>query len=64
MKQFEYHSIVIDVRGLFGGKNRYEEFDHTFNALGREGWELVNTMPSARAYGRTRYVVCVFKREI
>jgi acyl CoA:acetate/3-ketoacid CoA transferase alpha subunit len=34
------------------------------NRLGQEGWELIQAIPTARAFGRTDFITFLFKREI
>ena len=64
MKRYEYKTMVLDAKGMWGGKIDAAGFDFTLNAMGRDGWELVNATASNQAYGSTRYVICIFKREM
>lgn len=64
MKKYEYETKVIDAKGLMGGKIDITEFNESLNRMGREGWELVETTASNQSYGSTRYIICVFKREL
>ena len=60
MRQFEYKVESIK-RGTFTSAGKYaEQFETTLNALGAEGWELVEVTGSAFLEG---YVFVVFKRE-
>lgn len=62
--KFEYKSLTIPAEGLFGGKVNAQELEQRLNALGAEGWELVNTFASNETYGKTGYIVSVFKRPV
>ena len=64
MKKFEYRTKIIDAKGMWGGKVNLSEFDKTINEMGNDGWEMVTTTASNEAYGSTRYIICIFKREI
>jgi len=64
MKRYEYKTIVIDAKGFWGGKIGVDEFDRTLNFMGREGWRLVQQTASNQSYGNTRYIICVFEREL
>lgn len=64
MKKYEYCTKLIDAKGVFGGKVSVDEFDRTLNDLGRDGWELVSITDSNQSYGSTRWIICVFKREL
>jgi hypothetical protein len=60
--RWEYKSISIKTGGFLGGKVNHESLDHELNALGREGWEMVNAFDTNVAQGRTRDIVAIFKR--
>jgi hypothetical protein len=64
MKKYEYHTQVIDTKGLFGGKIDAAEFNQFLNEMGQQGWELIEATASNQAYGGTGYLICIFKREI
>lgn len=64
MKKYEYKTTVIDAKGFLGGKIDATEFNQSLNEMGQEGWELVETTSSNQSYGSTRYIICVFKREL
>lgn len=64
MKKFEYKTITMDAEGIFGGKINNEKLEKELNRLGSEGWELVSTVTSSVTYGKTAYIVSVFKREL
>ena len=60
--KYEYKTLSYDAGGVFGGKVKNTEFEAMLNRLGAEGWELVNCFASNVAYGKTAYIVSVFKR--
>jgi hypothetical protein len=64
MKKFEYQTIIIEPKGIFGGKINADSFTQTLNNMGKQGWELVNAVSSNEAYGGTKNIVCIFKREL
>ena len=64
MKKWEYETVVLDGKGLFGGKIDVKGYKVKLNEMGREGWELVEQTSSNAGYGETRYIICVFKREL
>ena len=64
VKKFEYQTKILDAKGILGGKINVMEFNQTLNDMGREGWELVGTTASNQEFGSTRYIICVFKREL
>ena len=61
MKKFEYKVVQIK-RGAFTSNDKYEkQFVAELNALGAEGWELIEITGNASLEG---YVLQVFKREL
>lgn len=64
MRKYEYQTKVIDAKGLWGGKINADDFNWSLNEMGQQGWELIETTASNEAIGNTRYIICVFKREI
>ncbi|SHI01731.1 protein of unknown function [Sporobacter termitidis DSM 10068] len=64
MEKFEYKTLFIDVKGVFGGKVDQSTFQDELNELGLQGWELVNTVAAAQSYGSTRCIISVFKRKL
>jgi len=61
MKKFEYKTILVK-RGAFSSNEKYvEQFTTELNALGAEGWELIEISGNATLEG---FVVQVFKREL
>ena len=63
MDSFEYKVSVYDTEGVFGGKVDPSQMERQLNLLGSEGWEMVGCTPTAEAYGKSRSIVCVFKRK-
>lgn len=63
MKRFEYKVFMTDAKGVWGGKVDVEEYERMLNALGNEGWEMIESTASNQSYGSTRYILTVFKRE-
>jgi hypothetical protein len=64
MKKYEYQTQLIDAKGVLGGKIEAEEFNQSLNEMGSQGWELIEMSASNQSYGSTRYIICVFKREL
>ena len=61
MKKFEYDTLNIDVKGVFGGKVDDDNFKQKLNEMGQNGWELVGMTASNLS---ARWIICIFKREI
>ena len=64
MDQFEYKTLFTDAKGVLGGKVDEFTFQSELNELGRQGWELVNTVAAAQSYGSTRWIISIFKRQL
>ncbi|MCL2475594.1 DUF4177 domain-containing protein [Candidatus Bathycorpusculum sp.] len=64
MKRYEYQTKVIDAKGWNGGKVNIEDLDKVLNELGSQGWRLVEKTASNEGMGNTRYILCVFEREL
>lgn len=64
MEKYEYKTLFTDAKGLLGGKVDEYTFQNELNALGSQGWELVNTVATAQSYGSTRWIISVFKRQL
>lgn len=61
--EWEYKTYVLDAdKSFWGGKFDSSSLDNVLNQFGSEGWELVNTVASNKAYGETRAVIFLFKR--
>jgi hypothetical protein len=75
MKKYEYKIIAPDLGENLPDHRRKFSFDidsNYLNLLGKDGWEMVNAIPSAQLGDKTDYlnldprgmVVFIFKREI
>ncbi len=64
MEIFEYKTFFTDAKGVLGGRVDQNTFQNELNELGRQGWELVNTVAAAQSYGSTRWIISIFKRKI
>jgi hypothetical protein len=60
--RWEYKSVQMETKGLWGGKVEGSELDRIMNELGEIGWELVSAFDTNEAYGRSRSIVLLFKR--
>jgi hypothetical protein len=63
--KWEYRTVIFEVSTWFiGGKLDGQKFNDRLNALGEEGWDLVNVFDTNVVQGGTRDVVAVLKRAI
>jgi hypothetical protein len=65
--QWQYHIVTVDTLGGVGaGRSGYDAavVQEHLNALGRDGWELASSFPTAAMDGLTRSVSLIFKRAI
>jgi hypothetical protein len=60
--KWEYHTVTLDVEGIFNIRVDGGQLTEEFNLLGRAGWELVSMFDLNRGHGRSSSVVAVFKR--
>lgn len=60
MRKFEYKAVSIKKGAFTSGKKYEESFETELNALGAEGWELVEITGTVSLEG---FVLLVFKRE-
>jgi len=60
---WEYQTIKLRAKGLLGGKTDEVQLDAMMNELGAQGWELAAAFDTNEAYGSTRDVVVIFKRQ-
>ncbi|MBN1818699.1 MAG: DUF4177 domain-containing protein [Sedimentisphaerales bacterium] len=60
---WEYKVLKLETTGFLGAKLDADAFEAYMNNLGRDGWELVTAFDTNQAYGETRDVVAVFKRQ-
>jgi hypothetical protein len=61
--KWEYKTIKLGTHGFSGGKFDERQLEGMMNTLGDAGWELVTAFDTNQAYGATRDVVVMFKRE-
>jgi len=60
--RWEYKTLKVDVKGLFGGQIDESAFGQQLNSLGAEGWELQTAFDPKDWNGSARQIICVFKR--
>lgn len=63
MIQWEYKTIEFEAKGFVGGILDISTFNESLNNFGRDGWELVSCFDTNQAYGASRKVIAVFKRQ-
>lgn len=61
-EHWEYHVIRLNVDTLFGPDIDPDSLRETLDAVGQDGWELVNSIAITRGNGRTSELVFLFKR--
>ena len=61
MKKFEYKVLPLKKGAFTSGEKYAEQFSTELNALGAEGWELIDISGNVSLEG---YVILVFKREL
>lgn len=59
MQKYEYKTVKYDFREDFVNMSKFRD---DLNALGSDGWELVNGIPIT-FNGHSRNIVCIFKRK-
>lgn len=67
MKRFEYHTLDVPVdNDIWGGKSKIDtqKLSDALNELGKEGWELVSSVDLNIAYGASKSVLFMLKREL
>lgn len=64
MEKCEYYTLIIETKGMFGGKINENQFLSELNRLGNEGWELISSVSTNQDFGSSRNVICIFKRKI
>ena len=61
--KWEYKTIKVQTKGIVTVRFDEAQLDHTMNALGLQGWELVAAIPlDIGAAGGTMDVIVIFKR--
>ncbi len=61
---WEYKTIKLAATGFWSGGNTDEtKLDQMMNDLGMQGWELAAALDTNEAYGNTKDVVVIFKRQ-
>jgi hypothetical protein len=63
MKRWEYKTIALATTGLMGGKIDPVQLDKVLNPLGEAGWEIAAGFDTNQAYGQSRDVVIILRRE-
>jgi len=61
--KWEYKTVKLETKGIFGGKFDETKLDNFMNQLGVQGWELVSSFSTNQSFGESRDVVVIFKRE-
>jgi len=66
MKKWEYHTVKLATTSswLSGGHLDEAKLDEYMNKLGEQGWELVAAFDTNKAYGESKDVAAIFKREV
>ncbi len=65
MIKTEYKQLVLKITDFLSFVGDFKEEDtKKLNELGKDGWELVQSVPIARAFGRTDKILFIFKRDI
>jgi hypothetical protein len=64
MNRWEYKTIEIPVEWNWRGEKRDDAnaLSRELNALGEQGWELVNAFDLNIGHGASRFVVALLKR--
>jgi len=64
MANWEYKTVEFSTKGITGGLLDINTINSILNDHGRNGWELVSCFGLNQAYGSSRTVIAVFKRQI
>ena len=62
IQTWEYRTIKVGTKGMWGGILDTSSFDALLNQLGSEGWELVTAFGTNLHNGASREAIAVFKR--
>ena len=60
--KWEYKTIKLETKGIFGGKFDETKLDNFMNQLGAQGWELASSFGTNQSFGESRDIVVIFKR--
>lgn len=64
LTRWEYKTITMEATGFWvGGKIDAPRLNAALNRLGDEGWEVTTAFDTNQAYGSTRDVVVILRRE-
>ena len=61
--KLEYRQLEMKTKG-FATSRIPDNCISELNSLGKEGWVLIQAIPTARAFGRTDYLTFILKREL
>ena len=61
-QRWEYRTVTLDLEGWFTPNVNVPQTDAALDALGREGWELVNVLDLNRGHGHSTSLVAFLKR--
>jgi hypothetical protein len=62
MQTWEYKTIKVETKGVFGGILDENEFEEQLDQLAEQGWELVVSLDTNQMYGTPCEAVAVLKR--
>ena len=57
MQTWEYKTIKVETKGVFGGILDENEFEEQLNQLAEHGWELVASFDTSQTYDAPREAV-------
>jgi hypothetical protein len=65
MKKLEYKVVKLPMKGLgIFTKDVSPNLENALNTMGKDGWELVNSITPASGFGESEKLVLIFSREI
>lgn len=59
---WEYKTLTMTTKGIFGGKVDAAALEQQLNELGRQEWELVSVVATNYCNGQTRTITAILKR--
>lgn len=62
--QWAYTTAKYETGGFLGGKVDEGELSDLLNSYGIQGWELVSCFDTSLHQGKSRDIICVFKRPV